>query len=334
MSDKMKVILDCDTGSDDAVAIMMAILSPKIDLLGVSTVAGNKEIGFTTDNTLRVVDMLRSSTPVYRGCATSMVAKLLPNRHGDYTGMTGVKADKLDEKGEVISYHHDCLPMPAPVSREQPEHGVWWLIDTLMKSEGDITLIPTGPLTNIGMALRLEPRIAEKIRQIIFMGGGFKVFNATAASEFNIWADPEAAQIVLTSGVKTITMVPLDATHQANFTREDEAELRQIGTPLAIAVADLVDERIVAYNAYQPQDLPDSAPIHDALCVAYLLDPEVLTDVRHMRVDVDISGGFADGQTICDTRAYPDRPENCYVALGADRLRFSRMVLDMIRDFR
>ncbi len=224
--------------------------------------------------------------------------------------------------------------MPAPVSREQPEHGVWWLIDTLMKSEGDITLIPTGPLTNIGMALRLEPRIAEKIRQIIFMGGGFKVFNATAASEFNIWADPEAAQIVLTSGVKTITMVPLDATHQANFTREDEAELRQIGTPLAIAVADLVDERIVAYNAYQPQDLPDSAPIHDALCVAYLLDPEVLTDVRHMRVDVDISGGFADGQTICDTRAYPDRPENCYVALGADRLRFSRMVLDMIRDFR
>ena len=136
-----------------------------------------------------------------------------------------------------------------------------------MKSEGDITLIPTGPLTNIAMALRLEPRIAQKIRrgggrnrgapgagrrcrqrsarrlepriaqkirQIIFMGGGFKVFNATAAAEFNIWADPEAAQIVVTSGVKTITMVPLDATHQANFTREDEAELRQIGTPLAI----------------------------------------------------------------------------------------------------
>ena len=166
------------------------------------------------------------------------------------------------------------------------------------------------------------------------MGGGFKVFNATAASEFNIWADPEAAQIVLTSGVKTITMVPLDATHQANFTREDEAELRAIGTPLAIAVADLVDERIVAYNAYQPQELADSAPIHDALCVAYLLDPEVLTDIRHMRVDVDISGGFADGQTICDTRAYPDRPENCYVALGADRLRFSRMVIELIRSFR
>ena len=118
MSDKMKVILDCDTGSDDAVAILTAILSPPIELLG------NKEINFTTDNTLRVVDMLRSDVPVYRGCATSMVAKLLPNRHGDYTGMTGVKQDKLDDKGEVISYHHDCLPMPAPTSKERPEHGV------------------------------------------------------------------------------------------------------------------------------------------------------------------------------------------------------------------
>lgn len=334
MSEKMKVILDCDTGSDDAVAILTAILSPSIDLLGISTVAGNKEINFTTDNTLRVVDMLRSNTPVYRGCWTSMVTKLLPSRHGDYTGMTGVSAEKKDDKGQVISYHHDCLPMPAPTSKEQPEHGVWWLIDTLMKSDGDITLIPTGPLTNIGMALRLEPRIAGKIKQIIFMGGGFKVFNATSASEFNIWADPEAAQIVLTSGVEKITMVPLDATHQANFTREDEAELRAVGTPLAIAVADLLDERITAYNAYQPQDLPDSAPLHDALCVAYLLDPKVLTDIRFMRVDVDMGGGFADGQTICDTRAFPDRPRNCYVALGADRVRFSRMIIDIIKSFR
>jgi inosine-uridine nucleoside N-ribohydrolase len=333
MSEKMKVILDCDTGSDDAVAIMTAILSPRIDLLGVTTVAGNKEINFTTDNTLRVVDMLRSKTPVYRGCADSMVARLLPNRHGTYSGMTGVSEKKRDAKGEVISYHHDCLPMPAPVSREQPEHAVWWLIDTLMKSQGDITLVPTGPLTNIGMAMRLEPRICQKIKQIVFMGGGFKVFNATSAAEFNIWADPEAAQIVLTSGVPSITMVPLDATHQANFTREDEAELRAMGTPLATAVADLVDERIVAYNAYQPQELADSAPIHDALCVAYLLDPEVLRDVRFMRVDVDMSGGFADGATLCDTRAYPDRPRNCHVALGADRLRFSRMVLDLIRSF-
>ena len=125
MSDKRKVILDCDTGSDDAVAIMMAILSPKIDLLGVTTVAGNKEINFTTDNTLRVVDMLRSDTPVYRGCATSMVAKLLPNRHGSYTGMTGVKEDKLDDKGGHL------LPPRLPAyarPHQQGAAGTWGLV--------------------------------------------------------------------------------------------------------------------------------------------------------------------------------------------------------------
>ena len=165
------------------------------------------------------------------------------------------------------------------------------------------------------------------------MGGGFKVFNSTSAAEFNIWADPEAAQIVLTSGVPT-TMVPLDATHQANFTKEDSRELRDFGSPLTVAVADMLDQRIEAYNAYQPQDLPDSAPIHDALAVAYLIDPQVLRDVRMMRVDVDISGGFADGATLCDTRAYPDKPRNCQVALGADRVRFSRMVINLLKGFR
>ncbi len=333
MADKIKLILDVDTGSDDAVAIMTAALSPALDLLGITTVAGNKEIGFTTDNTLRVVDLLRSKVPVYRGCHTSMVSTLLPSRRGGYNGMTGVTDAKLDARGERIEYHHDCLPIPAPTSVEQPEHAVFYLVDTLMKSEGDITLVPTGPLTNIAMAMRIQPAICGKIKEIVFMGGGFKVFNSTSAAEFNIWADPEAAQIVLTSGVPT-TMVPLDATHQANFTKEDSRELRDFGSPLTVAVADMLDQRIEAYNAYQPQDLPDSAPIHDALAVAYLIDPQVLRDVRMMRVDVDISGGFADGATLCDTRAYPDKPRNCQVALGADRVRFSRMVINLLKGFR
>ena len=330
MDEKIKVILDVDTGSDDAVAIMTAVLSPKLELLGITTVAGNKEIDFTTDNTLRVVDLLHSSVPVYRGCATSMVTGLLPGRRGAYSGMTGVTEEKLDARGEKIEYHHDRLPIPAPTSREQPEHAVFYLVDALMKSEGDITLVPTGPLTNIAMAMRIQPAICKKIKEIVFMGGGFKVFNSTSAAEFNIWADPEAAQIVLTSGVP-LTMVPLDATHQANFTKEDSRELREFGTPVTVAVADMLDQRIDAYNAYQPQDLPDSAPIHDALTVASLIDPQVLRDVRMMRVDVDISGGFADGATLCDTRAYPDRPRNCRVALGADRERFSRLLVGLLK---
>lgn len=329
---KQKVIMDVDTGSDDAVAIMTAALSDAIDLLGICTVAGNKEINFTTSNTLRVVELLGTHTPVYRGCATPMVSRLEPGRRGTYSGMTGVTG-ALNAKGEVIEYHHDCLPLPEPTLQEQPEHAVFYLIDTLMKSDGEITVVPTGPMTNLGMAIRLEPRICEKIKQIVFMGGGFKVFNATSASEFNIWADPEAAQIALTAGVP-ITMVPLDATHRANFDWDDAKELRGYGTPLGNLVAALIDERIEAYDAYQPQDPLHSAPLHDALAVASLIDPQVLQDVRLMRVDVDMGGGYADGQTICDTRAYPDRKPNCRVALDADRPRFTRLIKDLIRSAR
>lgn len=327
---QQKMILDVDTGSDDAIAIMLAMQSPAIDLIGITTVAGNKEINFTTSNTLRVVELMGSRVPVYRGCHDAMVCNLLPNRHGNYKGTTGV-GEKYDAQGKLIEYHTDCLPLPEPTVREQPEHAVFYLIDALMKSDGDIVLVPTGPLTNIAMAMRVQPAICKKIKSICFMGGGFKVFNATGASEFNIWADPEAAQIVVTSGVP-ITMVPLDATHQANFTLEDAKEMRGWNTPVGDLVATLVEERVVAYNAFQPQELPDSAPIHDALAVAAIIDPQVLRDVRLMRVDVDISGGFADGQTICDTRTYPDKPRNVHVALDADRDRFVALVKGLLKD--
>lgn len=330
MSDKIKVILDCDTGSDDAMAIMLAVLSEKIDLLGVCTVAGNKEINYTTENTLAVLEALGSDVKVYKGCSKSMVATLLPSRHGSYTGMTGVKTTNTNEKGEVIAYHEDHLPLPAATRSAEPEHAVFWLIDTLLKSEGDITVIPTGPLTNIAMAMRIEPRICSKIKEIVFMGGGFKVTNATSAAEFNIWTDPEAAQIVITSGVKC-TMVPLDATHQACFREKDCPDYLAIGSITAKAFVDMLRARIVAYDAYQPQPEPHVAPIHDALAVSYVIDRNVLRDVTLMRVDVDMSGGFADGQTICDTRAYPDNPKNVYVALGADNELFHEIVYTLMK---
>lgn len=326
---KKKVILDCDTGSDDAVAIMLAILAGNIDLLGICTVAGNKNIDFTTENTLAVVEALHADVPVFRGCSSSIVAGLLPSRHGNYDGMNGVSEKNVDENGEIISYHSDHLPLPEPTIHESSVRAVTWLIDTLMHSDGDISLVLTGPMTNLAMAMRIEPAICGKIKEIIFMGGGFKVTNATSAAEFNIWTDPEAAQIVITSGVK-ITMVPLDATHRANFGFTDCDELDSLGTEVAHAVADMTRKRIAAYDLYQPQEEIHTAPIHDALALSYLIDPLVLKDIRLMRVDVDISGGFADGQTICDTRAYPDREPNVYVALDADRPRFLKLAKDLI----
>lgn len=327
--EKRKVILDCDTGSDDAVAILLAVLSEQVELLGVCTVSGNKGLEFTTENTLAVLEAVGADVPVYAGCPDCMVAQLLPSRRNAYNGMTGVCRENVNEKGEVITYHTDRLPLPLPTRRARPEHAVFWLIDTLMCSEGDITVVPTGPMTNLAMAMRLEPRICQKIREIVFMGGGFKVFNATCAAEFNIWKDPEAAQIVLTSGVKT-TMVPLDATHQANLSLEDCKRLRAIGSPATLAVAEMLEMRIAAYDAYQPQEELHTAPVHDALALSYVFAPDVLEDIRYLRVDVDISGGFADGQTICDTRTYPDRPRNCYVALGANREKFRALVFELL----
>lgn len=327
MEEKIKVIMDCDTGSDDAIAIMMAILSEKIELLGICTVAGNKALNYTTENTLAVVEALKSDVKVFAGCGSSMVTRLLPTRRGSYGGFTGVKED--GDKEPEITYHHDHLPLPTPARKAEKKNAVLWLVETLLEAKEKITMVITGPMTNMAMALRIEPKIAENIKEIIFMGGGFKVFNATRCSEFNIWADPEAAQIVLTSGIKC-TMVPLDATHKANFDYADCQRLRAMNNIVTDAVALMIEQRIEAYDAYQPQEILGTAPIHDALVVGYLLEPKVLEEISLMRVDVDFSGGMADGQTICDTRAYPDDERNCYVALGANNELFHQLVFSLL----
>ncbi|MGI6608618.1 MAG: nucleoside hydrolase [Erysipelotrichaceae bacterium] len=327
MKEKRKVILDCDTGSDDAIAIMMAILADELDVLGICTVAGNKALNFTTENTLAVLGALNSDVKVYSGCSESMVTRLLPSRRGNYSGFTGV-IEEENQKPE-ITYHHDHLPLPLPERKAEKQNAVCWLVETLSDTREKITVVVTGPMTNLAMALRIQPEIAENIREIIFMGGGFKVFNATRCAEFNIWADPEAAQIVLTSGIKC-TMVPLDATHKANFDYADCKRLKAMNNPVTDAVAEMIKQRIEAYDAYQPQVISGSAPIHDALALGYLLEPGVLKNIEFMRVDVDFSGGMADGQTICDTRTYPDDEKNCYVALDADNELFHQLVFSLL----
>ena len=193
MAEKKKIILDVDTGTDDAIAIMTAYLDPGLDLLAVCTVAGNKPLPYTTENTLRVRDVLQADFPVYKGCATPMVSTLLPNRHGGYSGQRTMVAG-MDEPIEI---HTDYLELPPSTRTVEKEHAVWFYIDTLMHSAGDITLVPVGPLTNIAMAMRLEPEICKKIHEIVLMGGGYQRTNTTAAAEFNIWADPEDRKSVV-----------------------------------------------------------------------------------------------------------------------------------------
>ena len=281
--EKKKVILDVDTGTDDAVAIMLAALSPDVELLGVCSVNGNRGIDFTTENTLRVVEYLglQDRIPVYRGCSLPMVSTLTPGRR-----------DGIPATGEMDSnnIHGDYVELPSATIHPQPQHAVFWLIDTLMKSDGDITLIPVGPLTNIAMALRIEPRIAQKIKQVIIMGGGYKEVNITPSAEFNFWVDPEAAKIVMDSGCD-IVVVPLDATHKAVLSLADADALENSGA---------IDPDVLqnVERTYVDIDIAGGAADGMSIC------------------DLD--------------KRYKDKPANARVALSADKDRFGRMVKEIL----
>lgn len=325
--DKKKIILDVDTGSDDAIAIMTAVLSDELDVLGITTVNGNRPVMNTTENTLRVLDLLKSDIPVYRGCEEPMVAGLMPERQ-----LFKKTNDKKELGGKTVTYHYEFLEeLPPSVSKAQDISAVQYLIKALNDSDGDITIIAVGPLTNLGVAMRADPGIINKIKKLIIMGGGCRQTNTTSAAEFNIWKDPEAAQIVLTSGCE-ILLVPLDATHRAYVDSEESMKLRQIGTPVGIATADLLDARIQAYDLMQPIECAPygSTPPHDALAVCAAIDETVLRDVRLCRVDVDCGGSWADGMTIVDPRVLTDQPENVHVAFNADREKFVSTLFDIL----
>jgi len=310
-----KVILDVDTGTDDAVALMTAALSPDLELVGATTVNGNTTIDYTTENTLRVFDWIgMPQVPVYRGVDRPLVR-------------TDVK------RGMATRIHGDLLDLP-PVSNGatlQPGNAVDWLIETYLASDGDVVLCPVGPLTNIAMAIVKAPEILEKVPEIVIMGGAHDHGNITASAEFNIWLDPEAARIVVNCG-RPIRMVPLDATHRALVSTEDAARLRALGTPAGEAAARFVLQRIDGYDATQPMPRRGdalAAPVHDALAVCAIIDPTILT-TDHIPVDVEIHAELSLGRTVCDFRFRSGKPANVHFAMDADEPKFNRMLLEIL----
>ena len=324
---RRNVILKVDTGSDDAVAIMAAVCAPELEVLGICSVAGSQPIDNTTENTLRVLQLLGSDIPVYRGADGPLVAGLDYRRQKMAFTLKPVEVKAGDK---IVRMHDAYLDLPPAKRKPEQLPAAMFLVDTAKKADGKITLLSTGPLTNIALALKLDPTIVDNIEEIIFMGGGHAVFNRTSAAESNIWLDPEAAEIVLQSGAK-LTMLPLDATHAASLSLDDAKALRGLHTPQADFAAEMIEHRVEVHNADgQMGGAKNLAPIHDAVVVCAAIDPSVLTDVRFMRVDVDCSGGYADGQTLCDTRALPTKPCNCHVALDADPKKFGQMLLERL----
>ena len=314
-----KIIMDVDTGTDDAVAIMTAALSPDIELLGITTVNGNCPVEICTENTLRVVDHIGAKIPVYHGCSLPLSATLTPGRKPNIPAI------------EPHTIHGHYLDLPAASSEKQSITAVEWLINTYLESDGDISLVPVGPLTNVAMAIRQAPEILDKIPEIVIMGGGHHVANCTSSAEFNIWVDPEAARVVMNCG-RPIRLVTLDATHEALFTMETCDALKKIGTPAAICAAAFAEVRISAYDKAQPMASAGSAPIHDALAVCAIIKPEVISTV-YAHVDVETIGELTDGRTVVDIDRSGDRgrlPPNAHVALHADEELFVEMMLDIL----
>ena len=312
---RRKLILDCDTGTDDAVAIMMAALHPDLELVGVTCVNGNVTVDHCTDNSLRVLDFInRGDVPVYMGLDRPIVRPdfPIPRRLKKNTGV-----------------HGTVLDVPDATSRKADKGAVEWLIETYRAATDPIVLVPTGPLSNIAAALALEPRLTEMVPEVVLMGGTHDRGNVTPSAEMNIWADPDASAAVFAAPWKRLVAVPLDATHKALVSKADVAKMEAMDTPAATASARFIGRRIGAYDINQKMDVEGAAPVHDALCVAYLVDPAVIT-TRFVHVAVETAGALTVGRTVVDTWGRGDGVPNCHWAHDADRAKFVSIMLETL----
>ncbi|MGZ4233676.1 MAG: nucleoside hydrolase [Solirubrobacteraceae bacterium] len=300
------IILDCDPGHDDAIALLLALASPELRLLGVTTVSGNQTLDKTTANAIRVLDHVdRHDVPVAAGAARPLIRE----RH--------VAADVHGETGL------DGPDLPPPSREPEPTHAIDWIAHALQTSSTPVTLVPTGPLTNVALFLTRYPELATKIERVVLMGGAVGEGNVTPAAEFNIWADPEAAHLVFTSGLD-VTMVGLDVTHKALITTAHTEALADAGK-----AGKLVADLFAFYAQFHAREYGwDGAPVHDAVAMAHVIDPTLLETV-HRGVVVDIGGELPRGRTHVDLRGRTWAP-NCHVAIDIDAERFLALLVERI----
>ena len=306
-----RIIIDTDPGQDDAVALLLALASPQqLDVVGIVAVAGNVGLAQNAKNALKVVELSgRLDVPVYAGCERPIRRPLVTAEH--VHGKTGL----------------DGAELPEPSLKLRPAHGVDYLIETLSLSEpGTITLCTLGPLTNIALALVKAPSIAPRVREIVMMAGAyFEVGNVTPCAEFNVFVDPEAADVVLRSGIK-ITMIPLDVTHGVLSTRARLDRIAALGNRCGTTVAALLrfSERF-DLNKYGSA----GAPLHDPCVIAYLLEPD-LFEGRTINVTVETMSELTMGMTVADYWRITDRPHNVHYLRHADADGFFALLTERL----
>ena len=301
------IILDCDPGHDDAIALMLALGSHEVELLGVTTVCGNQTLDKTTANAIRVLDHLgRDDVPVAAGAPRPLVRE--PHVQARVHGETGL----------------DGPDLPPPAREPVPEHAIDWIAGTLSAQPRPVTLVPTGPLTNVALFLARYPELESKVGRIVLMGGAIGEGNTTPAAEFNIWADPEAAHRVFTSGLD-VTMAGLDVTHKALMREQHVERLARAGRAGRL-VADL-------YRFYSQHHRRkygwDGSPVHDACAVAHVIDDSLLQTV-HCGVKVDTGPEPSRGRTYVDRWGSAGWEPNCRVAVDIDSERFLELLIERI----
>jgi inosine-uridine nucleoside N-ribohydrolase len=303
----MKIILDCDPGHDDAIALLLALASPEVDLLGVTTVHGNQTLAKTTVNALKLLEFTgHTEIPVAAG------------------------ADRpLRREAFVAAYVHgesgmDGPMLPAPSGAPVQQHAVDFIAETVAASPEPVTLVPTGPLTNIGLFLARWPEVASRVDRIVLMGGAIGEGNVTPAAEFNIWCDPEAADRVFSSGLD-VTMIGLDVTHRAIVGPAHAEEMRAGGR-----VGTLVAELLEFYGRFHKETYGwDGSPIHDAVALAHAFRPGIVTTMR-TGVRVDCGGELGRGRTNCDVRGRMGWEPNAEVAVAIDAEAFISLLIERI----
>ena len=294
-----KIIIDTDPGQDDAVAILLALGSPELEVLGITAVAGNVPLNLTELNARKSLELAgRQDIPAFAGCDAPVTRKRVTAEH--VHGKTGL----------------DGIELPEPTMPLQPTHAVDFIIDSLRQNpEGSVTLVPIGPLTNIATAFQRAPDIISRVKQIVLMGGAyFEVGNITPAAEFNIYVDPEAASLVFSSGVPLIVM-PLDVTHEALTSRDWVEAMDSLPNRCGPAVASWTS----FFERYDREKYgSEGAPLHDPCTIAWLLRPDLFKG-REINVEIETEGKFTTGMTVADWWRVSERPANALFLRHVDR---------------
>ena len=305
-----RIIIDTDPGQDDAVAILLALASPELEVLGITCVAGNVPLSLTTRNARITCELAgRTDVPVFAGCDRPMSRPLVTAEY--VHGKTGL----------------DGAELPEPTMALDPRHGVDFIIETLRTEPANtVTLVPVGPLTNIATAFTRAPDIVERVKRIVLMGGGcFEGGNITPAAEFNIYVDPEAADIVFRCG-RPITVVPLDTSHKALTSAERVAAIRNLGTPVGEAVAGWLE----FFERFDVEKYGSAGgPLHDPCTIAWLIKPELFTG-REINVEIELEGKYTLGMTVADWWGVTGRKPNALFLGHVDAAGFYALLTERL----